>query len=84
MLSGMIILALMYCFMGTIILMIKCCGATKRRLQRRGTSAELTDNTVTPAAATASSDQIPEDLLMELERIFERIEEGRIEESGQH
>lgn len=73
----MIILAMLYCIMGMIMLLLKCCGALKRRLQRQTSRNE---NVVENRDTVASSDRIPEDLLIELERIFERIEEGRIEE----
>lgn len=70
----MIILAFMYCCTGMLILILKCCKALKKRVARRAPVIEVEEPV--SSGAVAAPNNVSDELLMEIERMFERIEEG--------
>jgi hypothetical protein len=75
----MLVMATVYCFMAMIILFMKCCTALMKRI---GTAASTSDDvseinlTDRNSNSHIAPDTSTENILMELERIFERMEEG--------
>lgn len=66
-----------------LVLIVKCCGAMTRRLHR-SIPIEAASDGAPIVGRSLPNDDIPRELLIELERIFERIEEGTLEESNEH
>lgn len=58
-----------------LILILKCCKSLKKRVARRYQVDDVEDP-VSSVAVAALHNNASEDLLMEIERMFERIEEG--------
>jgi hypothetical protein len=62
--------------MGMLMLLFKCCGALTNGAINLTQSNEVDP----PAMPPAAPNTISPDLIAELERIFEGIEEGRVDE----
>eukprot|EP00804_Cyclotella_cryptica_P031276 CCRYP_011081-RA/>CCRYP_011081-RA protein AED:0.06 eAED:0.06 QI:0/0.33/0.25/1/0.66/0.5/4/273/694 len=78
---GMLVMAAVYCFMAMIVLFMKCCTALMKRIRQTSATPEtynVPDVSLTDRNSNAhiAPDTSSENFLMELERIFERMEEG--------
>jgi hypothetical protein len=71
---GMLIMTACYCFMGMIMLLMK--GCTPLFTRQRNTSRAGSEETNSPVLSDVAPATSPDEFLMELERIFERMEEG--------
>ncbi|KAL7484497.1 hypothetical protein ACHAW6_010133 [Cyclotella cf. meneghiniana] len=75
---GMLVMATVYCFMAMIILFMKCCTACMKRIGRTASTEDVTEINLTDRNANSriAPDAFSENILRELEGIFDRMEEG--------
>ncbi len=71
-------MATVYCFMAMIILFMKCCTACMKRIGRTASTDDVTEINLTDRNSNSriAPDAFSENILRELEGIFDRMEEG--------